>query len=65
MCQQCSEGSIQSNGFCDICGFNELRFVEEYEFWLTTLETPAFIAEWTEWTEWCNAIDVNQLRDAA
>jgi len=51
MCQQCSEGSIHSNGYCDMCGFNELRFIEEYELWLTTLEEPAFIAEWTAWSD--------------
>lgn len=51
MCHKCSEGSIQSNGFCDMCGFNELRFIEEYDQWRESLKEPAFIAEWTEYRE--------------
>lgn len=62
MCQQCSEGVILSNGFCDICGFNELRFVEEYESWLDSLDAPAFIEEWEQW---CDVIHANEVKEAA
>ena len=51
MCSQCSEGSIQSNGNCDMCGFNELRYVEEYELWLVSLDEPVFIKEWNAWSQ--------------
>lgn len=30
-CRNCVEGSITSRGVCDLCGFNELQFVEEWE----------------------------------
>tara|TARA_S200002703_G_scaffold132563_2_gene120428 strand:+ start:991 stop:1167 length:177 start_codon:yes stop_codon:yes gene_type:complete len=50
-CRNCKDGSIQTNGYCDVCGFNELQFVMEYDAWLDSLEAPAFIAEWEEWKE--------------
>jgi hypothetical protein len=34
-----------------MCGFNELRFIEEYELWLTSLQEPAFMAEWRAWAD--------------
>ena len=45
MCRNCSEGSILSNGFCDMCGFNELRFVEEWEAWSEELDAQARLEE--------------------
>ena len=37
-CRNCVEGSIQSTGFCDLCGFKELRFVEEWEAWSSEVD---------------------------
>ncbi len=48
-CTQCSIGSILGNGFCDMCGFNSLQFVEEHEAWLDTLNTPEFTMEVRTW----------------
>lgn len=46
-CRQCVEGSIQSNGICDLCGFDEMIFINEHDDWAddTTL------ADWVEYQE--------------
>ena len=52
-CRNCVEGSIQSTGFCDLCGFNELRFVEEWEAW--SVELDAQMDAYEEWAAYCDS----------
>lgn len=51
MCSNCQVGSINTHGFCEECGFNELQFIMEYEEWLDSMNEPAFIEEWEAWKE--------------
>jgi len=48
-CRQCVEGSIQPNGMCDMCGHDELQFIQEYDEWQASLNDPQFLQEWEEW----------------
>jgi hypothetical protein len=51
MCSNCQVGTINSHGFCEDCGFNELQFIAEWEEWKASMEDPQFIAEWEEWKD--------------
>ena len=47
MCRNCSEGSINSHGFCDMCGFDEMQFINEWDEWV---EDTTFMPEWEEYS---------------
>lgn len=49
-CRNCCEGSIQSNGHCDLCGFDEIKFVMEYEQFLDS-EEPTREQDYDEWAK--------------
>ena len=46
MCRNCQEGSINSHGFCDMCGFDEMQFINEWDEWVATTEDPTCMNEW-------------------
>jgi len=51
MCRNCNEGSINSHGFCDMCGFDEMQFINEWEEWRASMDDPQFVTEWVAWKE--------------
>jgi hypothetical protein len=40
-CRDCITGSILSNGHCDMCGFDEMQFINEYDDWVEEVEEAA------------------------
>ena len=54
-CRQCQIGFIGSHGYCDTCGFNELRFVEEYELYLDATTDKGAQQDYEQWDEYLAA----------
>ena len=48
-CRACTEGSITSAGYCDLCGFNELQFIMEWEEWSDSLEADPNMEAYEQW----------------
>ena len=46
-CHSCTIGSIQSNGHCDMCGFDEMQFINEWEEWTTAANDE--LEDWLEY----------------
>lgn len=32
-CQVCGEGSVMNNGYCDLCGTDHMKLLNEYDDW--------------------------------
>ena len=45
MCSNCPEGSIQTNGFCDMCGFDEMQYINELEEWQASVDESNSVNE--------------------
>ena len=63
-CRACIEGSISHHGRCDLCGFDEMQFINEWDEWSESLEVDEDMESYENYLTLCESVQ-KSMEEAA